>query len=125
MGHQAGDMALVLLSDILRSYTRQTDTIARQGGDEFVVLMPNTQASDCHALCLLLCHTIRTRLTEAFSCPISASIGFTTSENSNDISVDMLSVADKALYRAKALGKNCVVRGYAEELNEKEDEKVH
>ena len=121
MGHKVGDKALILVADIFLSQIRQTDTICRLGGDEFVVLMPNTEASDCHALCNLLCHTIRTQLTEVFSCPLSASIGFTTSENSSEISVDMLSIADKALYQAKALGKGCVVRGYANELNEKEE----
>lgn len=110
MGHKAGDKALVLLADILRNQIRQTDTIARLGGDEFVVLMPNTQASDCHALCHLLCQTIRTRLTGALSYPISASIGFTTVENPTEMPIDMLSVADKALYRAKSAGKGCVVR---------------
>jgi diguanylate cyclase (GGDEF)-like protein len=125
MGHKAGDKALTLFADILRNQIRQTDTIARVGGDEFVVLMPNTEASDCHVLCHLLCHTIRTRLTEAFSYPLSASIGFATSENANGISVDMLSVVDRALYRAKALGKGCVVRGYAEEFIEGESELKH
>jgi|GEM_PF-5276144 len=114
MGHKTGDKALILLADILRNQIRQTDTIARLGGDEFVVLMPNTQASDCHALCHLLCHTIRTRITESFSYPLSASIGFTTVEHPAEASIDILSVADKALYRAKASGKGCVVRGYVE-----------
>lgn len=124
MGHKAGDEALILLANILRDQLRQTDVIARLGGDEFVVLMPNTKASDCHALCRLLCHTIRTRLTEVFSYPISASIGFVTSGSPVGNSVDILSCADSALYRAKALGKGCVVRGYPEELNGK-DKKVH
>ena len=110
-GHKEGDSALILLADILRNQIRQTDTIARLGGDEFVVLMPNTQASDCHALCHLLCQTIRTTLTAHFSYPISASIGFTTVENQAEARIDILSVADKALYRAKAAGKGCVVRG--------------
>ncbi len=111
MGHKAGDEALILLCCVLRKLIRHTDTIYRIGGDEFVILMPNTEASDCHALCNLFCHTIRARLSEVFSYPVSASIGFTTSENPTEISVDMLSVADKALYRAEALGKGCVVRG--------------
>jgi diguanylate cyclase len=119
MGHKAGDKALIMLADILRNQIRQTDTIARQGGDEFVVLMPNTEASDCHTLCHLLCQTIGTRLKETFSYPLSVSIGFTTSENSTGISVDLLSVADRAMYQAKAFGKNCVARGYAEEFTEK------
>jgi diguanylate cyclase (GGDEF)-like protein len=118
MGHQAGDKALTIVADILCNQMRKTDTTARLGGDEFVILMPNTQASDCHALCHVLCHTICTRLTEAFSYPLSASIGFTTIENSTEASTDILSVADKALRQAKALGKNCVVREYAEEYKD-------
>jgi diguanylate cyclase (GGDEF)-like protein len=113
MGHQAGDMALVLLSDILRSYTRQTDTIARQGGDEFVVLIPNTKAIDSDALCHSLCHTIGARLTEAMSYPITASIGLVTIEHWTEVSGDILSIADRALYRAKDSGKGCVCREYA------------
>jgi diguanylate cyclase (GGDEF)-like protein len=122
MGHKAGDKALILLADILRKQIRKTDSIARLGGDEFVVLMPNTDASDCNALCHLLCHTIRLMLTEVLSYPLSVSIGFTsitTSENLTEVPVYILSIADKALYRAKELGKDCVVRGYAEELTEK------
>lgn len=110
-GHKAGDDALILVADILRNQLRQTDVIARLGGDEFVVLMPNTGATDCQTLCQLLCQTIRARLTQACSYPLSASMGFTTVENSAQASSDILSIADEALYRAKALGKSCVVRG--------------
>jgi diguanylate cyclase (GGDEF)-like protein len=113
MGHKAGDQALVLLADILRSHTRQTDTIARQGGDEFVMLMPNTKAVDSDALCNSLCHTIGERLTEDMSYPITASIGVVTIEHWTEVSGDILAVADKALYRAKASGKGCVCREYA------------
>jgi diguanylate cyclase (GGDEF)-like protein len=91
-GHKAGDEALILLSGVLRNQLRQTDTICRVGGDEFVVLMPNTEASDCHALCQLLCQTIRLKLTEAFAYPLSVSIGFTTSANSTVNSIDLLSI---------------------------------
>ena len=50
-GHGAGDDALKLLAEILRSNTRQSDFAAHLGGDEFVILMPNTQGVDC--LCFL------------------------------------------------------------------------
>jgi diguanylate cyclase (GGDEF)-like protein len=123
-GHKAGDEALILLSGVLRKLIRQTDTICRVGGDEFVVLMPSTEASDCHALCQLLNHTIRLKLTETFSYPLSVSIGFTTSDYLAGNFKDLLSIADKALYRAKALGKGCVVRGHAEGLTGKAKEKA-
>lgn len=119
MGHTAGDQALILLADILRSQTRRTDTIARIGGDEFVVLMPNTKAIDCDTLCRSICHTIGAKMTEVISYPVTASIGYTTIatiENSIADSSDILSIADKAMYQAKASGKGCVVRGYAEKL---------
>lgn len=113
MGHQAGDEALNLLADILRNNTRQTDMLARPGGDEFVVVMPNTRAADCNALCHLFCQKIAMRMLDVFSYPITASIGFTTIENPNTTANDILAIADRAMYQAKLLGKNGVVRGYA------------
>jgi diguanylate cyclase (GGDEF)-like protein len=113
MGHKAGDAALVLLSSILHTQTRQTDTIARLGGDEFVILMPNTKAMDSDTLCHSLCLTISTKMTEKISYPITASIGVVTIEHWTEVSGDILSIADRALYKAKASGKGCVVREYA------------
>lgn len=112
MGHQAGDMALTLLGEILRAHTRQSDTVARIGGDEFVILMPNTQATDCDTLCQLLCQKIRHSMDE-ISFAITASIGYTTIERSSEISNDVLTIADRAMYEAKSNGKGRVVRGYA------------
>jgi len=112
-GHQAGDEALVLLADILRNQTRQSDMIFRLGGDEFVILMPNTEAVDCDALCHLLCHTIGTKMTEIISHSITASVGFTTVENSRELGADILSITDSAMYKAKSIGKGRVIRGYA------------
>jgi diguanylate cyclase (GGDEF)-like protein len=123
MGHGVGDKALTLFAAIAHSHFRQTDLIFRMGGDEFLILMPNTKASDCEVLCNALCHAACTKLTEALSYPMSTSIGFTTAEHVIDISAEefnaILSIADDALYRAKELGKGGVVRGYAEELTEK------
>lgn len=115
MGHKAGDKALILLATILRDETRQSDTIARLGGDEFVVLMPNTKASDCEILCQSLCHVIDKRMIEELSYSITASIGFTTIEQLTNCSNDILSTADKAMYKAKSTGKGRVVKGYVEE----------
>ncbi len=112
LGHDAGDKALILLADVLKAHTRQSDTIARIGGDEFVILMPNTQASDCDILCQLLCNKISNCMKDV-SFSITASIGYTTIERSATLSKDILSIADKAMYEAKSNGKGQVVRGYS------------
>lgn len=120
MGHKAGDQALTLMGQILREQTRQSDTIARLGGDEFVIIMPNTQAADCEKICHALCHQVDVRMKEVICFPITASIGYTTvdavfdySANvSSDISNDVLTIADRAMYQAKSAGKGRVVRGY-------------
>jgi GGDEF domain-containing protein len=52
-------------------------------------------------------------MTEVFSVPITASIGYTTVEHMAEVSHDILVIADKAMYQAKSIGKGCVVRGYA------------
>jgi diguanylate cyclase (GGDEF)-like protein len=109
-GHREGDNALILLANILRTHTRNSDLIFRIGGDEFVILMPNTEALDCSKLCNGLCKTIADEMLRS-SFTITASIGYTTVENPPSISVDILTIADKAMYAAKSSGKSRVVRG--------------
>jgi diguanylate cyclase (GGDEF)-like protein len=109
-GHAAGDNALILLAEILRSNTRKSDMIFRIGGDEFVVLMPNTGVADAASLCDSFCTTIARQMLQA-SFPITASIGFTTVEQAPEPSVDVLTIADRAMYEAKSTGKSRVVRG--------------
>jgi len=111
MGHQAGDMALVLMAEILLSHTRKSDLVFRIGGDEFVVLMPNTEVDDCERICTGLCKLIADRMSNA-SYAITASIGYTTIDRTPAPSVDVLTIADKAMYQAKTSGKSRVVRGY-------------
>lgn len=111
MGHPAGDRALILLADILREHTRQSDMVFRIGGDEFVMLMPNTAVDDCERICTGFCNLVAEKM-KAASFPITASIGYTTIEQSPPVSVDLLTIADKAMYAAKTSGKSRVVRGY-------------
>ncbi len=111
MGHQEGDRALGLMAAILLEHTRQSDTAFRIGGDEFVILMPNTTVEDCDRLCQGLCKTVASRMSEE-SFAITASIGYTTIYHSPAFTKDILITADKAMYKAKTSGKGRVVRGY-------------
>jgi diguanylate cyclase (GGDEF)-like protein len=114
-GHKAGDEALKLMATLLRKQTRQSDTLARYGGDEFVIIMPNTQPADCEKLCWALCQQVGLQMKEKLDFPITASIGYKTVEPSAEVAYekpgDILLIADRAMYQAKSMGKSCVARG--------------
>jgi diguanylate cyclase (GGDEF)-like protein/PAS domain S-box-containing protein len=101
-GHQAGDVLLRHVADVLRSRLRASDVIARLGGDEFAVLLPRTGAveaagirDDLHSeLCA------RPALVDDREIAVSASIGLAVLEARLDPE-SVLEVADQAMYRAK------------------------
>lgn len=107
-GHHIGDEALQLVADVLQDHTRHSDSIARLGGDEFAILMPNTQKPDCNSLCQQLSLKIASRMSAA-EFQTTASIGCVTFEQAPESSSYSLQKTDKAMYMAKAAGKNCVV----------------
>jgi len=78
-GYLVGDQALKLLANVMQEHFRQSDTIARIGGDEFAILMPNTGTDQCEMFCNQLSVKISNRLEEA-SLPASTSIGYVTFE---------------------------------------------
>ena len=105
-GHSAGDAVLTELGARLRTVVRPTDTIARFGGDEFVVVCEEVDEEDALAL--------GQRLQEAIQVPVaagsaehelSASIGITLGRVDADA---LLENADAAVYRAKAIGRGNV-----------------
>ena len=107
-GHPYGDEVLVLLAGILRRSFRDTDCIYRFGGEEFVVLMPNTSA-DAAEIAL---ERFR-RAVETFNFPqvgqVTVSIGV-TSVRAGDTGSAAFGRADEALYAAKHSGRNKLCR---------------
>ena len=103
-GHRAGDEALKLVAETLRRYTRKSDTLGRIGGDEFGILMPNTQI-DCTPALQELCAAIACS-TAAADCAVTTSIGCKTFRSSPENAVDALQQADRLMYEAKLSGKN-------------------
>jgi diguanylate cyclase (GGDEF)-like protein len=107
-GHQVGDSALQLVAKVLKENTRHSDITARLGGDEFSILMPNTSRNDCNLLCQQLSSRLANQMVE-MGLPITASIGCASFDRSPESTTAALAQADKAMYEAKAGGKNCVV----------------
>jgi len=103
LGHRAGDKALQALAGILRQSTRQSDTVARMGGDEFAILMPNTMAADCRMICRQLSGRIATQMADA-GFEITASIGYSVFERAPESMSEALHKVDSAMYAAKARG---------------------
>jgi diguanylate cyclase (GGDEF)-like protein/PAS domain S-box-containing protein/hemerythrin-like metal-binding protein len=111
-GHKTGDALLQAVGRRLRDCVRECDTVARMGGDEFVVLLPHLREPD-HAT--LVAGKIVVALAEPFllagdECRVSASIGLCIApEDGRDIET-LLGRADAAMYDSKARGKNTWTR---------------
>ncbi len=108
-GHQAGDEALVAVAAILTSMSRAEDTVARMGGEEFAILLPDTNRLGTAVL------AERTRIAiekERFILggkivPITVSIGIASRDADPVDTIDqLLNIADKRLYLAKQSGRN-------------------
>ena len=107
-GHQAGDTALKLVADSIKTHTRRTDVVARLGGDEFVILMPNTGSAACLRLTRQLVVVIAHHMARA-GFGVTASIGSATFTEAPESATTALQRADAAMYEAKARGKGCAV----------------
>ena len=106
-GHVAGDTVLRTLSQVLHLQGRETDFFARYGGEEFIAILPHTGSEGAQAVA----ERLRTAISEVLwpSRPVTASIGAATLLPGMSAEDDLISAADRALYAAKAAGRNCVV----------------
>jgi len=105
-GHAAGDVALVQVAACLRDCVRAEDYVARPGGEEFVVLLSDIDATGALALAERIRHAIETAPWPQRK--VTASLGVSLLEGSAAEENDLLQLADRALYRAKAEGRNRV-----------------
>lgn len=112
LGHQVGDEMLVLTAEIIRSSLRGSDTAARYGGDEFVLLLPHTSVQEARNVC----ERIRMQLMAEqekrgrTGVVVTLSAGIASLESNHASSADeLVSLADRALYMAKDQGKDRIV----------------
>ncbi|MBA4489773.1 GGDEF domain-containing protein [Paracoccus sp. S1E-3] len=110
-GHAAGDAVLRRVAEVLRQETRADDTIARIGGDEFLILLQGLQSRTAlEQLGRRIIAAIQQPVWyERHLCRVSASIGAVLSDSYGDITAEqILSDADEALYAAKHDGRGCL-----------------
>lgn len=111
-GHAAGDEALVACVDIIKKNIRVTDYIGRLGGEEFCILLPNTNLKLAHQIAERIRHHIEfSNITYKENIiPITASIGVTSLNHGTQTEwSNLLYKADVALYEAKKRGRNQVI----------------
>ncbi|HSC78865.1 MAG TPA: GGDEF domain-containing protein, partial [Chitinolyticbacter sp.] len=108
-GHERGDDALRHVAQLLRDTVRDSDVIARWGGEEFVVLLKDCPLDEAMRLAELLRNWIAGE-TLADEAPLSASLGVAQYQD-DELPEHYFARLDAALRRAKALGRNGVAAG--------------
>ena len=112
-GHQAGDLVLLETAKIFKNQCRAVDTVCRYGGDEFVILMPETAYDHALAKAEQLRREVRSKEFQNVVDPLkpirsTLSIGVTALSGTNVKLEDLLRVADDALFESKRRGRDSV-----------------
>lgn len=112
-GHAIGDLALKKVAELLKVGLRTSDLIGRLGGEEFAVLMPNTDAKQASLIGQRLCERIAHHAWEIEARPVklTVSVGGASCVGALRDLKELLVDADDALYRAKGDGRNRIVFG--------------
>jgi diguanylate cyclase (GGDEF)-like protein/PAS domain S-box-containing protein len=110
-GHPIGDKVLIELGDNIISSLRQEDILARIGGEEFSIMLPNTTLEQAKVVAQRICHADNDYLVNEFSVEkikILISVGVVSMNESDKDFDDLFIRADRALYQAKNSGRNQV-----------------
>jgi len=123
-GHEAGDKLLITVAKIMQGACRKEDILARWGGDEFVLLLPNTSAHRAKAIC----QTIRTMCAEDTDnfIDVSISLGYATKKSEEEDIQKIMIIAENNMYKNKlSEGKSqrsSIVEAIKETLNSRDHE---
>ncbi len=105
-GHQVGDDILIEFTQLIQTHIRSSDIFGRWGGEEFLLLLPNTDCSTATAIIEKLLKKVE-QYPFSISFSNTASFGL-VSYNGQASVLELINQADKALYEAKKYGRNCV-----------------
>jgi diguanylate cyclase (GGDEF)-like protein len=120
LGHGCGDAVLQAVAGVLRETVRDQDAVARMGGDEFCILLPDAGLAEA----VMVAERMRTEIDMLIvayhgqAVRVRASLGVASSEGCGLSWQNLLEQSDAALYRAKRGGRNRVVTAEAETLGE-------
>lgn len=109
-GHAAGDKVLIRLSQQLQGALRNDDVVCRLGGDEFLVILENTDCVGAEHLAQLLCESVKELSVSVGngSWLGSVSVGVASKKADMQEMENLINMADKGVYLAKKAGKGCV-----------------
>lgn len=111
-GHESGDLVLVTISELFINHTRKQDSVGRWGGEEFILLLPETTAAEGAILAEKLRKLVEEKVFSHKDNNFKVTISFGVSDYKSGQTLDILiSDADRALYEGKKRGRNCIVIG--------------
>lgn len=110
-GHLAGDEVIKHTADTAKSNLRQSDSIGRYGGEEFGIVLPETDAEGARIICERIRETIEQSVVQTSAAPVryTVSVGIAQLTDKPKNHMKWMQQADEALYAAKKSGRNCVV----------------
>lgn len=108
-GHPCGDQVLAVAAKRIKACVKKQDLVGRLGGEEFAILLSGCGAREAKAVADRICRALEARpiaMENGLSVAVTVSVGATTRSALDDDLASLLLVADKALYQAKAAGRN-------------------
>jgi len=102
-GHEAGNELLIKLALIMRQNTRNCDILTRYGGEEFVIMFPETPPQEACVVAQRICHSLEASL------DVTVTIGLASLPKDTKDHDELIRLADKAMYWGKEHGKNRIV----------------
>jgi two-component system cell cycle response regulator len=108
LGHDVGDQVLVHAASLMRENVRTSDIVCRLGGEEFLIIAPNTDGTTAVLLAERIRNAIERNQPERIElrCPVTVSIGVAGSKGAKPSWKELMKRSDNALYLAKQGGRN-------------------
>jgi len=123
-GHQTGDIVLQTIANLLKMQVRDTDIPARFGGEEFVVILPETSGEGAWIFGERFRKAVEASTLPELPCQITVSVGLATYPDDADSIKTLIGMADSALYEAKGKGRNRVCRFTSSEVRSEKAEEL-